>query len=387
MEASQPIPALPPPPGVTPNFDHPSSLKHVNNIAISVAIPITTIFFILRTYTRVWLKRTWIVEDWLTTIAYVGTISFCVVGAATMDHYGGKHQWDITPNQAHEAFYWFNVASIHYGITICIAKIAVLCLYRRVFSPIRWSPFDISIVALINLLALFYIATNIVKIWECIPRAKIWDPTIPGTCINTPMLLNVSGLFNTVTDLIILLLPFKAVWRMNMNLKKKTMVVLVFTFGLSAPIFSLVGVVVRVRGSKNPDKTWVQPEIIQWGLAELTAALLCVCFPELGPLWKKRPRAGPTTSIKNGRYRLRDFTYRKRLKNDLSTGTSLSTTLNASELSRSAYVELEQGFSYKIQGAGESNETTHPTQAAQQVERQGEITVTQEFNVDSARGD
>lgn len=180
-----------------------------------------------------------------------------------MKHHGGEHQWDMTRAEAKEAYYvrtrknfppirrqptakclsktsrqdadetyqWFNVASIHYGITICIAKLAILCLYRRVFSIPR-SPFDIAIIFLIVLLVLFYTATNITKIWECVPRARIWDPSIPGKCIDTPMLLNVSGIFNTVTDFIIVMMPFKAVWNLNMKLKKKVYVVLAFTFGM-----------------------------------------------------------------------------------------------------------------------------------------------------------
>lgn len=127
---------------------------------------------------------------------------------------------------------WFNVASIHYGITICIAKLAVLWLYRRVFSPIRWSPFDVSIGLLIVLMILFYTSTTLVKIWECNPRAKIYNPKLPGTCVDISLLLDISGAFNTLTDFIILLLPVKAVWKMNMKLQKKIIVVLVFTFGL-----------------------------------------------------------------------------------------------------------------------------------------------------------
>ncbi|RWA08420.1 hypothetical protein EKO27_g6692 [Xylaria grammica] len=343
---STPAPALPPPPGVTSNFEHPVSLKEQNNIAIGVAIPFLTIFFTLRVYTRIWIRRSWILEDWLATIAFIGTISFCGTGAATMNHNAGKHEWDITRADAREASYWFNAASIHYGITICIAKVAVLWLYRRVFSPIRWSPFDLSIVFLIVLLSLFYTAVNIVKIWECVPREKIFDPTIPGHCIDTSMLLNISGLFNTATDFIILLLPVKAVWHMNMNLKKKTTVVFVFTFG--APAFSLVGVIVRIKGSSNPDKTWVQPEIIQWGLAELTTAVLCVCFPELGPLWKKqRPPRGPSTSILNGR--LKNIFSHKEKGHDLST-TAIS-YYTASRVEQGLYVELVENPSCKNQAA------------------------------------
>lgn len=88
------------------------------------------------------------------------------------------------------------------------------------------------IVFLIVLLVLFYTSTTLVKIWECNPRDKIYNPKLPGTCVDTSMLLNISGAFNTLTDFLILLLPVKAVWKMAMKTQKKVMVVLVFTFGL-----------------------------------------------------------------------------------------------------------------------------------------------------------
>ena len=176
---------------------------------------------------------------------------------------------------------WFNAASILYGVTICFAKLAVLWLYRRVFSPQRRSAFDIVIVGLIIIIILFYTSTTFVKIFECNPRSKIYNPKVPGSCVNISMLLNTSGLFNTATDFILVLLPVKAVWNLNTKQHKKILVVLVFTFGLwyvlhtyvrflrtdiqeSAPAFSIVGFVVRVQSSNNPDKTWVQPKILLW---------------------------------------------------------------------------------------------------------------------------
>ena len=85
---------------------------------------------------------------------------------------------------------------------------------------------------MIIIMILFYTATNLVKIFECTPRAKIFNPKIPGHCVDVPKLLNVSGLFNTITDVLILLMPVKAVWNMNMKASRKIVVVLVFTFGL-----------------------------------------------------------------------------------------------------------------------------------------------------------
>jgi hypothetical protein len=115
---------------------------------------------------------------------------------------------------------------------ICVTKLTILTLYRRVFSPRRFSPFDTTILVLIGIIILFYGSTGLVKIFECTPRAKIFNSAIPGSCVDTSMLLNTSGCFNTITDFLILFLPVKAVWDLNMSKRKKMIVVLVFTFGL-----------------------------------------------------------------------------------------------------------------------------------------------------------
>lgn len=112
-------------------------------------------------------------------------------------------------------------------------KLAILLLYRRVFLPQRGGFFDWVLRLFMLILGLFYFATTIVKIWECSPRARIWDKSIPGTCIDIPALLNTSGLFNMVTDVLILLVPVKSVWNLHMTRKRKLGVILVFTVGLT----------------------------------------------------------------------------------------------------------------------------------------------------------
>lgn len=135
--------------------------------------------------------------------------------------------------QAYLVSKWFNVCSIEYGISLYFAKTAVLQLYRRVFSPHHWSSFDIAIILMAVFLFMFHTAITIAKIFECNPRPKIHDLAIPGTCIDLPVFLTSIGVLNTITDTIILFLPIKAVWKMNMQFKKKAIVVLVFTFGLA----------------------------------------------------------------------------------------------------------------------------------------------------------
>ncbi|POS74520.1 hypothetical protein DHEL01_v207087 [Diaporthe helianthi] len=299
-----PTPTLTTPPGMTPN--QPETSKGPMIIASSVVIPLTSLCFFLRTYVRIWIKRQWIGEDWLALLAWIGTITYCGTAAATMAHHGGEHKWDLTQTQVKEAYYWLHIARIHYGVAICVTKLAILCLYRRVFSMYPRSTFDVTVIVMMVILVLYYVATVIAKIWECDPRPRAWDQSIPGHCIDTLMLVNVDGVFNALTDLIMVILPLRMVWNLKMKVTKKVHVVLAFTFGMCAPAFSLVGLVVRLRGHKNPDKTWVQPQVIMWALAEIATGILCVSFPELGSLLrrgKRRPSMEASTAIREGRYR------------------------------------------------------------------------------------
>ena len=81
------------------------------------------------------------------------------------------------------------------------------------------------------IITIFYVTTTFIKVWECIPRARIWDTSIPGTCLNISKILNASGTFNSVSDVVILLVPVKAVWSLQMKRKRKAAVIAVFTVG------------------------------------------------------------------------------------------------------------------------------------------------------------
>lgn len=299
-----------------------------------------------------------------------------------MAHHGGEHEWDLTPAQVQEAYYWLYVARIHYGVAICMAKLAILCLYRRIFSGHPRSPFNLAVVMLSVLLVFYYVATVIAKIWECTPRSRAWDQSIPGHCIDVLMLVNVDGIFNAVTDFIMVIMPLQVVWNLNMKVTKKVYVVLAFTFGMCAPAFSLVGSVVRLRGHKNPDKTWVQPQIIMWALAEITTGVLCVSFPELGLLLrggKRGPSMEASTGIREGRYREQNAAF-KGVRHSLWTSGKRSRGGGGGEYE---HVELDELWLINRPANVVSVKSGHPVH--QNPGRSpGDVEVTREVKVDSA---
>ena len=125
----------------------------------------------------------------------------------------------------------YNIASVIYGPAIGCTKVSILLLYRRTFSVQKHSRFDRGIRLFIVFLTLFYITNTFLKIYQCAPRARIWDKSVPGTCLNLGNVLTASGAFNTFTDILILIIPIRVSWNLNTSKKRKIAVVLLFTFG------------------------------------------------------------------------------------------------------------------------------------------------------------
>ncbi|MCJ1254201.1 hypothetical protein MMC24_002015 [Lignoscripta atroalba] len=285
------VPALPPPPGETSNFVNPPSLWKENVIAQSVCLSIAATVFFLRTYVRLGIKRQWSLEDYMCSLSFAGLVSYSALSSTMMNKHGGSHGWNVTQSDANQLLFYFNIVAIVYGPIIFFTKFSILLLYIRVFSPRRWSGLYVMIRLYIIISFLFYFSITIVKIFECTPRPRIWDRSVPGTCINLSILLNVSGAFNTISDVLILIIPVNAVWNLNLSTKKKVGVCLVFTVGSVAPIFSAIGFAVRVQTSGSKDTPYNQPLILLWGsTAEVTTGVICACLPMLPALFQRRPR-------------------------------------------------------------------------------------------------
>ncbi len=75
-------------------------------------------------------------------------------------------------------------------------------------------------------------STMFVVIFQCNPRAKFWEPTLPGHCINIEVVDIVTAAINVVSDVVLLLLPITCIWQLQMPSRSKVAVSAVFTTGI-----------------------------------------------------------------------------------------------------------------------------------------------------------
>lgn len=130
----------------------------------------------------------------------------------------------------------YTVAAVLYGIPVFLTKLSILLQYLRIFNPhtykrtnlMFWAPY-----ALIWTNLGFYLVTSLIAIFGCKPIAKAWDPLITrGHCLNRHATAIAVAIINCLTDFMILVLPLRAIWNLQIPRRKKLAISSVFLVGV-----------------------------------------------------------------------------------------------------------------------------------------------------------
>lgn len=130
---------------------------------------------------------------------------------------------------------WIYIVETVYAPTIFLVKTAILLQYLRLFAPHKTlDPFLwYSVRIIITVTGIYYTINIFLTTFACSPREAIWNPLITDAqCFDNNTLIFITCLYNIVSDIIILVLPARAVWKLRMPIKKKVKIVLLFAIGL-----------------------------------------------------------------------------------------------------------------------------------------------------------
>lgn len=220
-----------PPPGVQPNFTNPFSLKIYSTVILSICLPVLTIVVWIRLFTRLRITRSAGWEDGLAFMAWVGVICYAATGIIIFRNGGGSHQWDVTISQAYETGKATYASEPIYRMTLVFAKLAILLQLLRIFAPWKSGKTYYAINALIWFNILSHGAFILVSLFQCTPVRKAWNPKIQGHCIDIRKVFISTAVINVFSDFAILLLPLYSIWQLQMPVKRKFGVSVVFSLG------------------------------------------------------------------------------------------------------------------------------------------------------------
>ena len=98
------------------------------------------------------------------------------------------------------------------------------------FNPIFRTSIVLHVVLWANFT--FYLMAIFIETFQCIPVQKAWYPLDNGHCINQQAAQISSGVINSVSDIIILLLPVSSIWSLRIHKKGKVGLFVIFSFGV-----------------------------------------------------------------------------------------------------------------------------------------------------------
>ncbi|KAH8681713.1 hypothetical protein BX600DRAFT_505371 [Xylariales sp. PMI_506] len=246
-----------------------------------------------RCYTRVFIVKIFLIEDWLTVIALVLYAAFTACALMSV-HYGlGSHVDDVPLEDRAPSIMWRWIAITFYIIVSGMTKLIVGIFLTRVCTTQRWH--RVTLWVLMGIISVFSVFYAVLNINSCHPISQEWDryKTIPigTTGCNTTLLATIptyiSAFLNVIADWILAILPAIVLWNLKMDRKLKATTYFVLAIGSIASIATIVRIPYAKTVLVNPDYLYTFTDIAIWSAIELGLALSASSLATLKPLFRK----------------------------------------------------------------------------------------------------
>ncbi|CAI6341040.1 unnamed protein product [Periconia digitata] len=254
--------------------------------ASTFLIILTVVTIVLRFYARISSRAPLWWDDWFA----LATVPFALLNPVydlVQIHYGfGRHQAVMVKTDPHRAeIFFFNlyIILIFYNVGLAIFKYSFLALYIRLFrvsTKLRYSCYVLGV-----LITMWSVSCVFAIVFRCRPVQANWDPTA-GKCIPMRPVFLGQAIPTIIFDIIILLLPVRLVWAIQMPRPAKIGVLVVFVLGGLVAVISIVRLYV-VLNTTEADVPWDYPTIGLWSAGEPITGLVCCSLPAYTPVLRR----------------------------------------------------------------------------------------------------
>ncbi|KAF5679397.1 integral membrane protein [Fusarium heterosporum] len=263
--------------------DDTSRSYEIQAILITFSI-LSTTAVVSRTYIRARVLHFFGWDDGFMVIAHMFALG-AAVSIGLENKYGlGYHTWDQPSNSYVPYMKAFYASVLTFNVAMCFVKIAILFQYRRVFT--------IPIIKTVTFYGLAFmvawtVAIALLNTLVCVPVARFWDSTLPGRCLDFLTLWYVMAGFNLVTDLGVFLIPLPVIKSLNLPMKQKIMLFMVFSLGFFTCAISIYRIHTLKTASSTKDPNWDNVDAAVWSFIEVTMAIITACLPTLRPIFSR----------------------------------------------------------------------------------------------------
>ncbi|KAI8949603.1 hypothetical protein F4801DRAFT_552681 [Xylaria longipes] len=236
--------------------------------------PICVLLTVLRFSTTQRRSRKIGLEDWLALAALIFYLVWVAYALAAVIIQNGRNVLELgalpkkVAVQIIQAGY---VVDALYVVNQACAKFSILALYYRIFSVnrtfVRWT-YGVAIVT-----TLWFISMFIERLLVCNPPAKLWDPSIPGFCVNSQIVIAAGESINSLLDFIMIGMALYVVNKLKISPSQRFQLSLIFAIG------GLAGVIGPIKIAFAYGKVDKDGTDLPLLIAQMAASCICCCVP------------------------------------------------------------------------------------------------------------
>ncbi|KAE8377969.1 hypothetical protein BDV26DRAFT_304708 [Aspergillus bertholletiae] len=277
------IPVAPPPPGVTPNFDNPDGSKYeITSVSIAMCSS-ATIVLLLRLYTRLYLLKTYGLDDFFCSMGLICAWIFAILSLINIKNGYGMHVWDLHLDKLTPFKKQYDLAEEDiYALGVWFVKTAILLFYLRLnpdkrFRQMTW--------AILGFVAFYSLLSILIFTLGCRPVQAMWDVTITDAkCVDQFSFVYANAAFNVFSDLATLVLPIKLCWSLQTSRRQRMLLMVVFGMGSFCCVIAILRIVTMMPYIHSNDFTHFKVTLANWCMIEINVGIICACLPTMRPL-------------------------------------------------------------------------------------------------------
>ncbi|KAL8900583.1 MAG: hypothetical protein Q9207_005619 [Kuettlingeria erythrocarpa] len=264
------------------------SNEDASTVAGAILIVLGMVTLASRFYSRWFTKAGFGWDDWTILIAMLTGIlpGALTIWASSVSEMGptAASNFDLdyvfTPADILYTKITFSTTVLYFFIT-CTTKLSLLLLLHRIFAISRY--FRIQIYTVEAAVGAFWISATVADLLNCVPLEWTWKNgnADPRYCISYNTFWLVTGIFESVIDLVILALPIGMVSQMQLNRRKKFGVVGIFLLGGFVLFFGVAKVVLSYL--PNSRELNISRAAL-WTTVHLYTGIVCANLPPSRPL-------------------------------------------------------------------------------------------------------